>query len=285
MSKGNRIFFVIPSIGQSGTRWLSKSLNAHDDIVCVHGGSEITPSEYNDNENEFLHDPALIKEKMLGVRKEKICGVIHRHNSTTLSWFKPLSALDTPPLISIRHPVSRILSYANTIYKNPDHGVNRENFSMYEGEFQKFCKLEKLDENSYDNRNFYYAIKKMGMYVHDYIDAVIKLNAEIKQFIQMERYTKDPEYFSWIVDYISKGEIMVSGAYLERVFDENEAPNPNNQLSHTLSLGRKKYLSAAIQFDHLKTWQQNLLRRELDPQISQIPELYERFGYSFSFLR
>lgn len=286
----DRIFFIICSFGRTATRWIGRSLNLHPDFRVIHGQRPIeadinAPSWEPDNKPDEELDPSKLRDRMFAFSDHKYCGLIHRHSSANLSQFMDLTALSSPLLNIIRHPISRLLSQHTSAKMRIKRGIELGIMklplekSWISPFFLETCTRYKLDQSDFEIKLFFFVLRQLHTYRLDVECATNTLNIKTHHFVPMERLTADPSYFSWLMDQISNNSLKISPDYLAAVYSEENHFKPQTTIN-----GNERPFTVEEQFLQLPEWQQYSISVMLKEFYPDIIDFYRNFGYSFRIL-
>lgn len=235
--------------------------------------TQSTTLQTHENHLAFIsktHDEVLAALMQAG--KAKIYGMVHAYAAHHLvQWPQLANPTISPNVVNlIRHPVNRIESMKLQLMHETkfSKGVkeNLENhFDAYVDPAMRpdICDLADVDYTNLEARSFIYAAS--SVLVFDEMDLAVDT-----LHLAMERLVSDRNVFSWLVMHLSGGAASASPDYLEKVF----------------SMGRRNHrsepVSAADQFMCWAPWQANVAKLLMENYNAE--NLYQRFGYDFSFL-
>ncbi len=252
-----RLFAVI-SWGHAATFWLSKMLNAHQEVFCVHDikhqWSQVTNSEKLNDDILYMK---VLEKAGLGCR---LSGDCHGVNRERIDDIKEVYGERFRSVVIVRHPIPRILSYLSHAEKK---GIDNYNL-----DFEHI-------ENSLDDRlKGRLNTKKQLFFVHvmDCVN-IIKYEADLGPLFTMERLTKDTGELNNLLRYLSNGELEFKPAMLEGAFSKQI--NPHQKCSD-------HHISVKEIYESLPEWQKKAFSYLLNPTSNQ---LYQDLGYDLSFIQ
>jgi hypothetical protein len=281
--KDNIQYFLVTSYGRTATYWIASILNKHPDIICNHGPSIIDESfdisndnipdsytlEVHKNKNNFYK---MTLDEVFNYIESKgnalAYGNVHGYAAHSIEKLKNNSKKIFRAINIVRHPVTRIESLYNRI--------------LYEAKFNYYFKNDFPEKyNTYVNpevvdflKNNYdvdiHSIKfQIFMFVlflvvdHDSRD----LDTNIYH-IQMERITKDMEYFYWVFNYLFENSIIFDKNYYNTIMNINK----KNVL--------KEEILSEFQFDLWEQWKKDIFIKLVDKNLY---EKYNLINYSIPF--
>jgi len=249
-----RHLFAIVSWGAAGTHWLSKVLNAHPEVLCLH--SAINPW------TRLTGTPRIDDVTYMAIvaatgRGYCAAGDCHGVWAASIPEIKAKWESRFRSAAVVRHPIPRIVSLWNL--------ANRVGFHEYNLDyaFLRSAAPPELMWIKTEKQLFFLHAARMANNILDEV--------EVGPVYTMEALTSDQDEVKALLRYLSDGELDFDPATLDQVFDRR-------LISHS---GHEQAQEPHEAFQALPEWQREIFKTVLDPAARAI---YERLGYDFSFL-
>lgn len=251
--------FAVVSWGCAATTWLTKILNAHPEIFCVHNlKNHWAVATGTPKVQDSLLYMKVIDRSGRGYRLAGDCHGVAREEIGKIQDFFGSRFRST---VLTRHPVPRILSHFGIVAKA---GISRYPLDYDALRATLPRDLLKL----FDSKEKLFFAHMMSL-----VNVVTK-EKEIGPLFKMEKLTSDFEELNRLLHFLSHGELKFEPQMIETLFNKPLVSHRNfpKAISRT----------ASENFELLTGWQQEAFERLLDPEARKV---YESLGYDFSFLR
>ncbi len=272
-------YFIMQSIGRSGTQWFSKTINQHPDVYCAHG-PDLNPFSNESPNQRFIriHEET---SKFINVNvdeyfdmmeqniKKKCLGTVHSFdtlqvygNSYSLRRNYHLSSM-------IRNPIHRIESFISRNRKE----IQLDNRCFY-GYWKKFEECKNLlnhvrhlvkHVDFYNPDNFLYVLAAYRTISNDEFMSYQNIN-----IYQFERMTSELDYFLLMTNEISGRSLSIHSDFIKSV----ETSSPVDQIT--------RKTSAYDKFMSWPEWKQVFFSKLLAQR--DILNFYRKMGYDLCYV-
>jgi hypothetical protein len=276
-------YFLITSYGRTATYWIASLLNQHKDIICNHGPS-ISDVSFDVSKNEIPDEYVLkihkdkniffnltLDELFDNLQKRgpaEAYGNVHGYAAHSIPSLLKNSNRKINVINIVRHPITRIESlYRRIIYEMNFNNYLKEEFqnqyiNIVSDNISIYVKNEfNINIDNFKNKIFLYVL--CLVINHDYKD----LNTNILH-VQMERITKDREYFIWVLKYLMDNSIFIDKSYIDTI-------------SYIKRKNIKNYeILSSKQYELWDVWKKETFKKMLN---NETKDKYDKLNYSFPF--
>ena len=281
-------YFIVTCHGWSGSHWLATALNSHPEVICCHSAlniladtktwaddklkKTIVPRQNARLRRGVVSTDELFKEvKSYG--KAKVYGNVHTLRIRDLPEINSrFRARKSYALMNmVRHPVSLVASGAGQLREMMEWDI----YALLETSDAVREEMELALETSEkyginlcdnDNRAFITACHHQKHLARDHMIA-----PDIPTII-MERVVSERAYYAEIFEQLTSKKLKADDEYLDNVFSIGKL-NPHKA-------GAKK--SPEQEYAEWPAWQKEVFGRIFSR--CNLRELYQKFGYDFSFI-
>lgn len=246
--------FAVVSWGAAGTHWLSKVLNAHPDVLCLH----TTNNPWSRLSGMSRVDDATYMQIIAATGDGyRLAGDCHGIAPRSITKIKDKWKDSFKSAVVVRHPVPRVLSLWNL--------ANKAGFHHYKLDYDYIRSVTPRALTWVKTEEHLFFVHSVRM------NDNITLEREIGPTFRMEDLTSNQGEVRRLLRYLSGDELDYAEGLLDQVFFEKV-------ISHR---GDKAPNDPAAVFDMLPDWQKQIFSSVLKPKTRRI---YEDLGYDLSFL-
>lgn len=222
-------------------------------------------------------------EELKSARKAKFYGSVHAFLASGFNDFSPskdfLREKNVVVLDLIRNPITRFEAQINNCvmgYNVYQDMMRDEIEKSLVDNIHKVKYLEKeykVDFSDIKNKCIFYNIFGVNFqwaWANDIVYSDFPR-------LYFERLRYDQDYFSWLINYITKGKVTASKDYLDKVYS---VENINSGRSNKTP---KKDKSARDQWEEWPQWLKEELRKQFVEH--DLKNLYSKHGYDLSFIK
>ncbi len=240
--------FAVISWGASATLWLSKTLNMHPEIFCVHAMNEIWTklqkksiigSLSKIDGFEYLRIVSILGSGF------KLAGDVHGVSRNHVPFLREILGEKFNAVVVIRDPMNRLKSQFALFKKF-------EKFRSYDINYvKKIIKNKKISmpQNNYENKLFIHGVNMLN---------AIKDEVNVGEVFKSEDLTSDTSSLKSLIDEISRGKLSTDDDLLHKMI-QTEPINPHKKNE--------------IEFSE---WQISVIKNVVDEESW---DLYSKFGY------
>ncbi|MFO7558735.1 MAG: hypothetical protein R6X10_07880 [Desulfobacterales bacterium] len=289
-------FFIVASRGLTATTWFSQALNKHPLIFCCHGrdrpvrGPEtkelLQSKQYRDDRLDAeqrqrkMSIPDYFDTLIRASSGQKILGNVHGFVLVELldKLAKAGIKENIPIANMVRNPITFIASYTALVcHRQYDYPEKFAAEHLPRAEVNREF-LQKLAASESEN------VESLGFV--EACQALLKMSSEIDRenipLIKMERIVAEPDYFSEIAGYLTKGKCRFDEELLIQIFSQQKL---NSHRGKDKSAGIEE--NKELQDESLQVWKSwpGLKKRIFKKIISR--ETINKFisiGYDLSFI-
>ena len=246
--------FAIVSWGAAATHWLSKVLNAHPEVLCLHNPAD---SWLRLTGTPRIDDVTYMKIVADAGRGYRAAGDCHGVWASSIPRMRAKWGDRFRAAAVVRHPIPRIASLWSLANKTGFHHYKLDYRFLREVAPRELAWIET------EEHLFFLHAARMPNNVLDEV--------QVGPLYRMETLTADRNEVRGLLRHISGGELDFDPGTLDRVFDRTV-------MSHA---GREQAQRPREAFERFAGWQREILAAALDPAARAI---YERLGYDLGFL-
>lgn len=240
--------FAVISWGASATLWLSKTLNMHPEIFCVHAMNEIWTklqkksiigSLSKIDGFEYLRIVSILGSGF------KLAGDVHGVSRNHVPFLREILGEKFNAVVVIRDPMNRLKSQFALFKKF-------EKFRSYDINYvKKIIKNKKISmpQNNYENKLFIHGVNMLN---------TIKDEVNLGKIFKMEDLASDTSSLKSLIHEISKEKLTIDDELLSKMISKKSV-NPHK--------------ANEIEFS---TWQISVIKNVVDEKSW---DLYSKFGY------
>ncbi len=246
--------FAVVSWGAAGTHWLSKVLNAHPQVLCLHSTVTTWSKVCGNPRVDDLRYLEVIRRTGRGYG---LAGDCHGISAASIETIRNKWGNRFRSAVVVRHPMPRIASLWSLATKLGFHHYDLD-YRFLRSVTPPKLKWVKTEEHLF----FVHAARMPNNVITE---------STVAPTYKMESLTTDQDEVRRLLRHLSGEELDFDPATLEAVFSQKV-------VSHSGSEAPKD--NRAI-FESLPDWQQEIFTAVFDPEARVI---YESLGYDFSFL-
>ncbi len=246
--------FAVVSWGNAGTHWLSKVLNAHPEVLCLHNARNPWTRLAGMPRVDDVTYMKIVANVGDGYR---VAGDCHGIWATSIPEMKAKWKDRFHAAVVVRHPIPRIASLWSLATKLGFHHYDLD-YRFLRSVTPPKLKWVKTEEHLF----FVHAARMVNNVITE---------RKVSPIHRMEALTTDRSEVRGLLRHLSGEELDFDPAVLEPVFSQKV-------ISHSGSGSPKE---PELVFKSLPAWQKEIFTAVFDPKARAI---YESLGYDFSFL-
>jgi len=258
--------FAVISWGNAGTHWLTKLLNAHPEVLCLHNLRNKLEPRKGIRVNRYVR---YLTRRFTGsvsyleiLRREgspyRLVGDVHGVSISDLPRLRGTYGERIRFAVLTRHPVLRVRSQLNLAARSGSRKqlilYRRLRSSLPQDLAQTLTSREEL---------FFVHVCRLVTQVGE--------EAKVGPLFGVEQLSADPGRADALLAHLSQGELSFPNGLVETLAKRHV-------VSHSPD---KQTDEPAVVFAELPRWQQDTFRRLLDPDSRK---RYEELGYDLSFV-
>jgi len=243
--------FAIITWGGTGTSWISKVLNLHPEIFCVHElAIKLYQSKFYTKKNywdEF--DPIDFMKVIYRLSDHKANGDVHSIRPQDVPLLKEFFGKNFSSVVLEREPISRLKS-------------QMANYKIWN--YQKLWSIDYIDEKiksigislpkfDYEHKLFVHGVNLLNTIAQE-------VNYNCGKMFRMEDLVSDPKYLKSLIKEISSGELSADDELLNKMI---KTPATN--------------IRASKEKIELEDWHIDVIKKIVNEKTW---ELYSNLGYS-----
>ena len=243
--------FAIITWGSTGTSWISKILNHHPEIFCVHELALVLDQSKLFSSNDFWDkfDPIDYMKIVARTSHHEVKGDVHSFRPEDIPQLKEYFGKNFTSVVIEREPISRLKSTIS-LYNST------KQYKLYDIEFiDDIISKKKIDLPKFDYEHKLFVI---GVNLLNAIEREVNYNAG--KMFRMEDLVSDPKYLKSLIEEISSGELSADDELLYKMI---KTPPANIRAS-----------KEKIEFED---WQIDVIKKTVDEKAW---DLYSKIGYA-----
>jgi len=246
-----RNLFAIITWGATGTSWISKVLNHHPEIFCVHELASVLNQSKLFSSNDFWakFDPLDFMKIISRMSHHKVNGDVHSFRSEDIPRLKEYFGKKFSSAVIEREPISRLKSTISGYRSMLPH-------KLYDTRYVDYIILRKkieLPKSNYENKLFVNGVNLLNAIEQE-------VNNNCGKMFRMEDLISDPKYLKSLIEEISSSELTADDDLLHQMI---KTPATNIRAS-----------KEKIEFED---WQIDVIKKVVHEKAW---ELYSKVGYS-----
>lgn len=253
-SEGFPSLFAIVSWGAAATHWLSKVLNAHPDVLCLHNTHSHWARKSGSARVDDLTYMQIIHRAAQGYR---LAGDCHGISGTSIARLRSQWKDRFRSAVVVRHPIPRLASAWNLATKT--------RFQYHELDHDRLRASAPSELRWLKSEGDFVFLHLAGM-----INS-IQTDDKIGPIYKMEDLVVDQDQVRSLLRFLSAEQLDFDPALPEAVFRQE-------LVSHS---GKDAPRDPELVFQSLSGWQKEIFTAVFESRSRQI---YESLGYDFSFL-
>jgi len=246
--------FALITYGSTATSWISKVLNHHPKIFCVHELAFVLDQSKLFSSNDFWDkfDPIDYMKIVARTSHHEVKGDVHSFRPEDIPQLKEYFGKNFTSVVIEREPISRLKS---TMVMH-DSDISK-GYKFYDMRYIDYTILRKkkihLPESNYTNKLFVKAVNALNI-IED------EVNYDCGTMYRMEDLISDPKYLKLLIEEISSGGLSADDDLLDRMIKTS----PTN-------------LRASKEEIEFEDWQIDVIKNVVSDKSWK---LYSELGYS-----
>jgi len=246
-----RNLFAIITWGATGTSWISKVLNHHPEIFCVHELASVLNQSKLFSSNDFWvqFDPIDFMKIIARLSHHNVHGDVHSFRSEDVPRLKEYFGKKFSSAVIEREPISRLKSTISGYRNSLPH-------KLYDTRYVDYIILRKkidLPKSNYENKLFVQGVNLLNTIEQE-------ANNNCGKMFRMEDLISDPKYLKSLIEEISSSELTADDDLLHQMI---KTPATNIRASKEKIEFEDWQIAVIKKVVHEKAW-----------------ELYSKVGYS-----
>jgi len=250
--------FALITYGGTATSWISKVLNHHPEIFCVHELAIVLDQSKLFSSNDFWDkfDPIDYMKIVARTSHHEVKGDVHSFRPKDIPQLKEYFGKNFSSVVIEREPISRLKSMMVMHNSNISKG-----YKFYDMRFIDYTILRKkkihLPESNYKNKLFVKSVNALNNIEEE-------VNYNCGKMFRMEDLISDTKYLKSLIEEISSGRLNRDDDYADDLLNKMIKTPPTN-----LRASKEK-----IEFED---WQIDVIKKVVSDKSW---ELYSELGYT-----